>query len=130
MHCVLDLIQSESCPDRVLLYLSADIWVLRAADFSETLHRVLLSDLQCDASSDGQVLCHLREFRNHALIYFVELLCGGSVQVKRLYGADFKALHENIVNNFSDALLVKHMRLYDTACAVVEYGRALELRFI
>lgn len=59
------------------------------------------------------------------LIYFVELLCGGSVQVKRLYGADFKALHENIVNNFSDALLVKHMRLYDTACAVVEYGRAL-----
>ena len=127
MNSVAHTIGTETCSQSVRSKTLCNFRVHWAAEVTEGLNSVLLTDLKCNARTSGHLLCHLCELWKHTCVDLEELFSCRSIQVEHLHGADLKALVEDSINDLTSTASLDGVRFYNTASGVGKHSARLAL---
>ena len=98
----------------------SDLRIHWAAELSEFVYDILLSNFHNDARACGHLLDHANKLREYTLIYLEEFLGRWHVEREHLHWRNFIAFLEDHINDSSGVALLDSVRLDDAAGAVIE----------
>ena len=102
-----------------------DLWVVRAAKFSETLYSVFLTNLKSHNWAIWKMLNDWQILRKNSLVNVIELFNDRTRKIEELHRRYFKSCFKNHIQNLAKLAFFNDVRFNQAKSAVVKHSSRL-----